>query len=65
MLDPIDIMTEARWRTMYGDGFTHDGPNTYISDSWRGSYVLISAICYLQGTPRYYGQSTAALAVSA
>lgn len=61
-MDPIDIMTEARWRVIYGDGFTHDGPNVYIAESWRGNHVLISAIAYLMGVPRYYGRSTAEIA---
>ena len=61
MMDPIDIMTEARWRTLYGDNFTHDGPNLFHAESYPGNYILISAMLYLEGTPRYYGRSTAEL----
>lgn len=63
MLNPIDIMTEARWRTIYGDGFTHTGANLFHTDSYPGNHVLISAMLYLEGTPRYYGRSTAEIAI--
>lgn len=63
MLSPVEIMTEARWRCIYGDGYTPDGPNVYIMDSWQGNHVLIAAICYLMGEPRYYGRSTAEIAL--
>ncbi len=61
-MNPVDLMTEARWRCIYGDAYTPDGPNIYQAESWKGNHVLISAICYLLGTPRYYGVSTAELA---
>jgi hypothetical protein len=64
-MDPIKIMEEARWRCMYGDNFDPDGGNVYIRESWIGNHLLISAIIYLQGTPRYYGRSTAEIAEQA